>query len=293
MALQDATPARPSNGSAELYVIGAEAQQTYVQTRRARDWVPSFLPHLRPGMRLLDCGCGVGSITLDLAEIVAPGPVVGVDVDPAQLEVARESARRRGLDNVSLQTASVYDLPFPDASFDAALAHTLLMHLSDPPAALREMRRVLKPGGVVGVADDDYGTIVQSPTSPLLDQIRDVWTRFVVHSGGSPFYSRHLRRYLLEAGFARTEGHAVAAEHYGTPEETRRFGQFMAGLFRQPAFVEAVTTQGWVDRETLEAMANEYVAWGERPDAFVAWMYCAAVGWVADATGPGGPAPVR
>ena len=72
----------------EFYSINdAEAQRMYVGVRRARDWVGFFLPHLKKGWSLLDCGCGVGSITLDLAEHVAPGPVIGLDMDEGQLEV--------------------------------------------------------------------------------------------------------------------------------------------------------------------------------------------------------------
>ena len=66
----------------EFYSLNnAEAQRTYVGVRRAKDWVGFFLPHLKLGFDLLDCGCGVGSITLDLAELVAPGNDIGVDMD--------------------------------------------------------------------------------------------------------------------------------------------------------------------------------------------------------------------
>ncbi|MDE3228621.1 MAG: class I SAM-dependent methyltransferase, partial [Chloroflexota bacterium] len=140
-----------------------QAQVEYVGGRRAAQWVPFLLPHLRPGMRLLDVGCGVGSITLDLAELVAPGVVVGVDMDEAQLTIAREAAATRGLTNASFTVGSVYELPFANASFDVALAHTLLLHLSDQLRALRELRRVLAPGGLVAVSDDYFGAWAFAP----------------------------------------------------------------------------------------------------------------------------------
>jgi ubiquinone/menaquinone biosynthesis C-methylase UbiE len=113
--------------------------------------VASFLaPHLRAGMRLIDCGCGPGSITIDLARIVAPGEVVGIDRRQASLSDARTFARERGVANVAFEVANVYQLPFPDRSFDAAFACALLQHLAAPLAALKEIRRVLKPGGVIG-----------------------------------------------------------------------------------------------------------------------------------------------
>jgi ubiquinone/menaquinone biosynthesis C-methylase UbiE len=111
-----------------------------------------FLPYLRPGMRLLDLGCGPGSITLGLAEKVAPGEVVGVDLQPSQVAQAQELSAARGVKNVRFEIADVYRLPFPDASFDAVFAHVVLMHLREPVRALMEMRRVLRPGGIVGCA---------------------------------------------------------------------------------------------------------------------------------------------
>jgi SAM-dependent methyltransferase len=255
-------------------------QESYVGTRTAAEWVPFFLPHLRPGMSLLDCGCGVGSITLDLAERVAPGQVVGVDLDAGQLAVARAEAERRGLTNIRFEVASIYDLPFPDATFDAVLAHTLLFHLSEPLRALRVLRRMLKPGGVACVSDDDWSTRVFSPADPLMQRLWELATRLVEHNGASPFYARHLRGLMLEAGFARTEGHAIAADHYGTSAETRHFARLTDSLLRNPAVWASAIREGWTDEAELARIRAAILAWGERPDAFVAWMYCAAVGWV-------------
>ena len=113
----------PTERNAETYIISdVEAQRMYTGVRRAAQWGPFFLPHLRPGLSLLDCGCGVGSITLDLAEIVAPGRVVGLDLDEEQLAIARHAAVQCGLTNATFEQGSIYDLPFDNGTFDAVLA---------------------------------------------------------------------------------------------------------------------------------------------------------------------------
>lgn len=85
-----------------------------------------FLPHLRPGMRVLDCGCGPGSITMGLAAHVAPGEVIGIDLDPTHIALARRRAADAGLANVRFARADIYTLPFPDAAFDAVFCHSIL-----------------------------------------------------------------------------------------------------------------------------------------------------------------------
>jgi ubiquinone/menaquinone biosynthesis C-methylase UbiE len=201
----------------ETYTHGyGEQFRRFHSARRAIDEAAFFLPHLRAGMTLLDCGCGPGSITVDLAEIIAPGEAVGVDLAQAQINHAQDLAAQRGVSNVRFELANVHDLPFSSASFDAVFAHNLLEHVREPAQALREMRRVLKPSGVIGVQDDDWGTQLLEPMTPLLDKALEVFLRVATHNGGDFFYARHQKRLLREAGFLRVEGHAMA-RCYGTP----------------------------------------------------------------------------
>jgi ubiquinone/menaquinone biosynthesis C-methylase UbiE len=138
-------------------------------------------------MRLLDCGYGVGSITVQLADIVTPGETVGVDVDAAQLELARAAAAVRGMGNVRFTVGSIYELPFADASFDVALAHTVLQHLSEPLSALKELRRVLAPGGIAAVSDDDLRTWVVAPEgSAVYRWMAELVPLQIAANGGQP-----------------------------------------------------------------------------------------------------------
>lgn len=118
-----------------------------------------FLTELQPGERLLDAGCGPGTITVGLARKVAPGQVIGIDVEESQFEGARKQAQREGL-NLEFRKASVYELPFEDASFDAVFSHGLIESLSDPGAAIAQLRRILKPGGLIGVRAGDLGGLL-------------------------------------------------------------------------------------------------------------------------------------
>ena len=110
------------------------------------------------------------------------------------------------MQNVEFDLGSVYALPYANASFDAVFANTLLQHLADPSRALTEIRRVLKPGGVVGLADDDHSTLVWEPRTPALTEAHRLIARVIAHKGGDVYRARQSRRLLLEAGFVRVTG---------------------------------------------------------------------------------------
>ena len=264
----------------QRYVIDESVQHGYVRDRDAATFLPFLVPHLRPGIDVLDAGCGVGSIALDVAPRIAPGCITGLDMDPGQIEAARQAARERSIQNAEFQTGSVYELPVEDATFDVVYANAVLFYLREPERALAELRRVLRPGGLAAVSDDDLGTIVTSPESAPLGLAATLFERSVVHEGGMSRYARHLRSYMLRAGFARTEGFALAPEVYGDAESTRWFADFAIGLFSAPSMANVIVAEGWATQAELDGMIAALDEWGDRPDAFASWLYCGAIGWV-------------
>jgi SAM-dependent methyltransferase len=234
-------------------------------------------------MRLIDCGCGPGSITVDLAREVAPAEAIGIDLRDVALTQGRTLARERGITNVTFHAASVYQLPYADSSFDAAFACAVLQHLATPLTALKELRRVLKPGGVIGIADGSSTITFRYPTNPILqawDRLRALEREY---NTGRPYEALALRALLREAGFARTRASGALSTEAGPPagslEETRRVAQNHVIRLRGVLGRLAVA-RGWATREELEQMAESLIAWGEAPDAFYARPGFTAIGWV-------------
>jgi len=268
------TGATPTDGYSMGY---SQEMHRLMAERNVAEFADHLLPHLRPGMRLLDCGCGPGTITLGLAAVVTPGEVVGLDIAPVQIERAAALAAEQGVGNARFETGDVYALPFPDASFDSVYANALLQHLSDPVRALREFRRVLRPGGIAAIRDPDWGTWIIEPATPLLDLLRDLRLRLYAHNGSDASYARHLRRLLLEAGFAQAECYASAMSR-GTLDRVRENARNHAEEMR--VFGPTMIAAGLADAATVEAVVEELRAWGERPDATSAILTFRAIGWV-------------
>jgi SAM-dependent methyltransferase len=171
------------------------------QRRTAEDSAGYLLPYLKSGLSVLDIGCGPGTITADFAARVAPGSVMAVDQFTDVLNVARAEVQRRDLSNVSFATADVHKLDFPDDAFDVVHAHQVLQHVADPVRALREMRRVCRPGGIVAARDADYAGFIWYPRLPALDLWRDLYEQAARANGGEPGAGRRLLSWALEAGF--------------------------------------------------------------------------------------------
>src|SRR3954447_12329589 len=159
--------------------------------RTAENSAGYLLPSLRPGLDLLDVGCGPGRITVDLAALVAPGRVVGIDVSADPLAEARAAAEAAGV-AVEFAVGDVYALEAADGSFDVVHAHQVLQHLTDPVAALREMARVSRPGGVIAVRDVADATFTWSPADPGLARWVELYYGVARHNAAEPDAGRRL-----------------------------------------------------------------------------------------------------
>lgn len=275
------SPLHQSNSDSDerCYISDCNSLSTRALSKRsAAKEAAFFLPHLCSGMSLLDCGCGPGTITVGLAEIVAPGDVVGIDIKPSQFEVGKASALGKRVSNIRFAVGNIYELPFPDGSFDAVFIHAVLYHLSEPRRALTEAHRVLTRGGVIGVRDADRAGNVFTPSNPTLDRARALIARVHEHSGGNPYFGRMHRLLLREVDFVCIKASA-SYDCFGTPEATKDYAQYMACLILQPHVTNVIVKRGWADLPELEKMSAAIMAWGEHPDAFFVRCRCEAVAW--------------
>jgi SAM-dependent methyltransferase len=177
---------------------------------------------------------------------------------------------------VRFEVGDIYQVGYPDASFDAVLAYTVLEHLREPKRAMQEMRRVLKPGGVAGLCDPDYASQLYAPDSASFAEVLKLMRGFSAEHA-SPYYARHQREYLLEAGFARTEGFSAAVGG-GTSERM----PFIFKVMIKPT-VEAIRPwiieKGFADDTHVDEILADVEAWSRQPDAFFALILCQAVAW--------------
>jgi len=218
-----------------------------------------FWPYLSVGLSVLDVGCGPGSMTLGIAPRVQPGRVVGVDLDRSQIGRARASLSRLRLRNLSFKFASCYELPFQTSSFDRVFSHALFEHLADPMRALKEMQRVLKPGGVVGICSPDWGGFFLSPRSEDLTRAIAVYVNLQNGNGGDVAVGRKLGGYLAAAGF---EGLKLSAR-YECYTSLELIGAYLAQQ---------------LEREGKTEAAGTFRAWSHSPEGLFAQAWMSAVG---------------
>lgn len=236
--------------------------------RTAANSAGYLFPVLRRGMSVLDVGCGPGTITLDLAEMVAPGEVVGIENVEKPLVTARVGAADRGDRRTRFQLGDVMKLPFEDDSFDIVHAHQVLQHLTDPVGALREMARVARPGGWVAARDADYAAMSWYPEFPELEEWRQIYHRVARGNGAEPDAARRMRAWAQEAGLADVR-YTASAWNYADPETCRWWGQSQAERYSADLFAQQAAQYG-VIADDLDRIAAGWRTWGEAPDAWFA-----------------------
>jgi ubiquinone/menaquinone biosynthesis C-methylase UbiE len=240
--------------------------------RTAANSAAYLVPHLRPGMDLLDVGCGPGTITVDLARLVAPGRVVGTDVAAGVLVKAGELAAARGAPTVVFEQADVYELPYRDGSFDVVHAHQVLQHLSDPVAALREMRRVARPGGLVAVRDADYGSLSWYPGSEGLSRWAELYEEVTLRSSGTPRAGRRLVAWAREAGLDDVTASA-SAWCFAGEQERSWWGELWAERVTTSSFAHRAVSAGLADVEALAGIATSWREWAADEDGWFAVLH--------------------
>ncbi len=202
---------------------------------------------LAPGSAVLDVGCGVGEVCVELAARVGTaGKVAGVDLSEAMIEAARKTVSASGT-AADLRVASVYELPFADATFDAVRSERVFQHLDNPDAGLREMIRVTRAGGRVLIIDPDHGQAGLAVDEPVHRRVFEAIQRAMVAMIANPHSGTRLRGMFARAGLTEI-AHATL-----TPDFT--FPHFMQMFFVDERLARVVAAGDISDAEARSFVA--------------------------------------
>lgn len=241
----------------ETYTPGYTKNATdFMAQRSLESHGQFFIQHLPPDCSVLDCGCGPGTMTLGIASILGPGQVIGIDFAASQIEKAKRLAAELFIENVTFQIASCYSLPFSDTTFDRIFSHALMEHLSTPMQALKELFRVLKPGGYIGVCSPDFGGLLIAPSSEELVEAISTYASIQKSNGGDLYVGHKLGTYLSNAGFKDIQMQA----RYECYPDLDYISKYLSFQLEQKGFTKhAQTLRSW-SKNTEGMFAQAWVS---------------------------------
>jgi SAM-dependent methyltransferase len=261
------------NAREDVYTHGhADSVLRSHRWRTAENSAGYLLSRIDQESRILDVGCGPGTITIDFARLASAGSVVGMDRSEVVITEARSAAEQAGVTNLELDVGDVYSLDYEADTFDVVHAHQVLQHLSDPIAALREMGRVCKSEGLVAVRDSDYAGFTWFPAVPELDEWLELYRRVAYGNAAEPDAGRHLKRWALAAGLdvvASTAG----VWCFSSSDDVAWWGCMWAERVVGSGMAEQATERGLASKEDLERLAQGWRRWAASPDAWFAVLH--------------------
>ena len=259
------------------YTMGYDEDfQQLLRLRSVETHAAHLLPHLKAGQRVLDFGCGPGNISVGLAKAVEPGELHGIDIETTQIDIARAAASAGGHDNATFHVGDITSLPFDDDSFDVAHCHAVLMHVPNTEGALAEVKRVLKPGGIISARELIVGSSFAEPDFGTFEDAWGAFGKLLAANGGHPNMGKELKNTLLGAGFVDIEATA-SFDKFASAAEVAFLHRFISDWFFSDEVIGAATTFGLATQAEFDLWRETLDRWAAHPGAFGAIAFGEAI----------------
>ncbi len=270
--------------------------------RTLEDDIHELMDYLRPGISVLDLGCGPGNLTLEVGRVISPGKVIGLDKDESIIQFATDLASSQKAENVSFMLGDAYAIDFEEHSFDIVYSHTAFHSFIDPVGSLKAQRRVTKPGGwVITAGVRDWGLVNRFPPCPNWDKAWDAWAKhddllLARHKAGEEvelniraYAGRMCAAWFSEAGFEelQVQVRPYLVQYHGAEEMEASVHDLLpigAGVdqYGHKAGVserlEAIVAEGLLDAETLAKAKEERDRWYQDVRAFGVYLFVFVAG---------------
>ena len=235
-----------------------------------------LLPYLKPSFKLLDIGCGPGTITTGFSSLLSSGTVTGIDLADDIINQNKSNFPTAEYPNLTFETGNVLEgLRYEDESFDVVYTHQTILHLPDPVKAMREARRVLKTGGMLAMRESDHPDWY--PEYPAFQKWKDALDTMVRSTGASGFGGgRKLHVWAREAGFDRSKMVVTGSANVFSSEEQRRwFAGVHIGRMRSEGHAEKLK----MSKEDVEAIVKDFEKWRDDVDGWMTIWDCEVIAY--------------
>lgn len=262
--------------STDSYSFGYKKGVLDYLTYRAQKSFDFILPHLKPEMEVLECGCGPGVVTFEIAKEVINGIVIGIDIDEDQINTNNLKVSESSFKNLKFEVANILELPYPDNFFDIVYIQALIVHIKSPISSIREVYRVLKKDGIIALREPIMDKTIFSPEEPILLESFELIQKAINSYGGDASIGRKLLPLLKEVGFKNIQ---ISAS-WEQPDSLDQWPAFYEGWLNvfTGGIGDIILDEGWCDKKHINKMVKSWKRLGKEKNGFAASPWGEAVG---------------
>ena len=267
--------------STSTYTQGHTDEVTSSHKQRTITTSAQFLlPHLKPHFSLLDVGCGPGTITVGFTEHLPSGSVTGIDISDTLISQISSTFPPSKYPKLKFEVGNVLDgLKYDDETFDVVYTHQTILHIPDPVKAMKEARRVLKPGGMLAMRESDHPDWY--PDCPGMKKSMDALHKMVISTGAPGFGGgRKIHAWARQAGFERSKMHLTGSASMRNGEQERRADvERQIAKLRGKGVGDKFKELGILNEEEIEEIVKDLERWRDDVDGWSVVWECEVVAY--------------